>query len=195
MKINSYQFPKSSFLSIEKDFSIIVNKLSSNERLLKLLFYNSSNALKQPDLTQEQKIQVLTTNIKLVPQIKINNELKTYVVVAFDDFAPNATNPEFRNNLLIFDIICHHELWNLSDFQMRPYKIMGEIDSLFNGQRLTGIGKTDFVTCQQLKTGTDYIGFTMVYQVTHGEEDKKETVNPQDWADFVSYFDQEYNND
>jgi hypothetical protein len=33
MKIENYNFPKSSFLSVEKDFEIIVDRICQNKRL------------------------------------------------------------------------------------------------------------------------------------------------------------------
>ena len=37
MKIVKYEYPKSSFLSMEKDYGIIVNAMLKNNRLMKLL--------------------------------------------------------------------------------------------------------------------------------------------------------------
>lgn len=45
MKINNYEFPKSSFLSLEKDFALIVDKIIKNPRLMKLLYYDTREAL------------------------------------------------------------------------------------------------------------------------------------------------------
>jgi hypothetical protein len=45
MRIENYQFPKSSFLSINKDLDIIVSRILKNERLQKLLYYPVRNAL------------------------------------------------------------------------------------------------------------------------------------------------------
>ena len=39
MKINNYLFPKSSFLSIEKDLEIITNAMLKNQRFKKLLHF------------------------------------------------------------------------------------------------------------------------------------------------------------
>jgi len=53
MKIENYQFPKSSFLSIEKDLSIITNLMLKNDRLKKLLYYTTPNALDKAKLTAD----------------------------------------------------------------------------------------------------------------------------------------------
>jgi hypothetical protein len=58
MKIEKYLFPKSSFLSIDKDIDIITSRILKNERLQKLLYYNVPDALKRPNLSDEQKVEL-----------------------------------------------------------------------------------------------------------------------------------------
>jgi hypothetical protein len=53
MKIENYQLPKSSFLSIEKDLSIIANMMLKNDRLKRLLYYTTPDALDKAKLTDE----------------------------------------------------------------------------------------------------------------------------------------------
>jgi len=53
MKIENYQFPKSSFLSMDKDCGIIFNWMTKNERLKKLLYYTTNDCLDRPNLTEE----------------------------------------------------------------------------------------------------------------------------------------------
>ena len=45
MKIETYKFPHSSFLAMEKDMSIIIDYILKNERLKKLLFYTTADCL------------------------------------------------------------------------------------------------------------------------------------------------------
>ena len=51
MKIEGHQIPKSSFLSIEKDIAIIINNLMKNERLKRLLYYTTPDALDRPNIS------------------------------------------------------------------------------------------------------------------------------------------------
>lgn len=193
MKIDNYEIPKSSFLSIEKDFDLIIKKILQSERLKKLLYYNTADALKRPSLTQNQTLELIKNNIKIVPKYYIDNNIQNYIVITFDDFSPNGENPEFRDNLIMFDIVCHVEQWALQDYQLRPYKIAGEIDFLLNNKRLTGIGKTEFIGCHQVTVNADYISLCLAYRAVHGEEDKKGSLNPQEWENFVEEFDLTYN--
>jgi hypothetical protein len=45
MRITNYQFPKSSFLSVEKDMELISNMIFKNTRLQRLLYYTRPDAL------------------------------------------------------------------------------------------------------------------------------------------------------
>jgi hypothetical protein len=56
MKIENYQFPKSSFLSMDKDFGIIFNWMLKNNRLKKLLYYTTSDCLDKPNLSENESI-------------------------------------------------------------------------------------------------------------------------------------------
>ena len=48
MKIQNYTYPKSSFLSIDKDMNIIVDYMIKNDRLKKMLYYTSKDCLDRP---------------------------------------------------------------------------------------------------------------------------------------------------
>jgi hypothetical protein len=53
MKIQNYSYPKSSFLSLEKDLGILVSLFMKNERLKKLIYYTSRDCLSRPNLTED----------------------------------------------------------------------------------------------------------------------------------------------
>lgn len=193
MKIVNYQFPKSSFLSIEKDLEIITNAMLKNSRFKKLLHYNSEDALDKPDLTQEESLALFKKNIKIVPKLYIDNSVLSYIIISFDNFTPNATNPEFRDNIISFDIICHFDQWQLKDFQLRPYRLAAEIDTMFEGKHLTGIGTLEFMGANQLILNDEFAGISLMYQAIHGDEDKKKMPNPADEEQFVKDFNEMYN--
>ena len=132
MKINGVNIPKSSFLSIEKDLEIIVNHLCKNERLKRLLYYTTPDAIDKPNLDDEQMIQLFKKNIKLIPKLYVDGSVLNYIIINFDNFIPNDTNPEFRDNIIEFDIVCHYDQWHLKDYQLRPYRIAAEIDSMID---------------------------------------------------------------
>ena len=188
MKIQTYTYPKSSFLSLEKDMEIITSTMMKNDRLKKLLYYNTKDCMDKPNLTQEQSIEMFGKNIKMVPRIYVDNSLQNYIIISFDNFTPNATNPEFRDNIIEFDIICHFDQWHLKDFQLRPYRIAAELDSIFDGAHLSGIGELEFLGANLMILTDEYAGLCLMYNAIHGEEDRKNMLNPSDEQKFLNDF-------
>ena len=193
MKIESYTYPKSSFLSAEKDMNIIVQLIMKNERLKKMLHYTTRDCLNKPNLTEDETLELFGKNIKIVPKLYVDGSVLNYIIVSFDNFTTNATNPEFRDNIVEFDIICHFDQWHMRDFELRPYKIAAELDSMFNEKRLTGIGKLEFLGANQMILTDEYAGLCVMYQAIHGEEDKQKMPNPNTEEDFVKNFDAMFN--
>lgn len=187
MKIENYHPPKSSFLSINKDMRLLIDKFLANDRLCKLLFYTDSNALNKVKLTDEQKIGMFNKNIKIVPKLYVDGSVLNYMIISFDNFVESG-NPEFRDNIIEFDIICHFDQWQLKDFDLRPYRIAAEIDSMLNGQKLTGIGRIEFLGANQILLTDEFAGICLMYKTYHGEEDKKKMPNPADQEKFEQEF-------
>ena len=188
MKINGVNIPKSSFLSIEKDLEIIVNHLCKNERLKRLLYYTTPDAIDKPNLDDGQMIQLFKKNIKLIPKLYVDGSVLNYIIINFDNFIPNDTNPEFRDNIIEFDIVCHYDQWHLKDYQLRPYRIAAEIDSMIDKTHLTGIGELEFLGANQIILTDEYAGLCLMYTAIHGEEDKKFMPNPNDEERFLKDF-------
>jgi hypothetical protein len=193
MKKIVYTYPHSSFLSMEKDMSLIVNMILKNDRLKKLLYYTSKDCLQQPSLTEDQSLSLFGKNIKIIPRIYVDKEVVNYIAISFDTFSQNRTNPEFRDNIIEFDIVCHYDQWQLKDFALRPYKIAAEIDSMFNEKHLTGIGNLEFISANIISMGDSCACLCLLYRAVHGEEDKKQMPNPIDESEFRENFNQLFN--
>lgn len=187
MRIDGFKQPKSSFLSVEKDTSIIIDSMLKNERLKRLLYYTTQDALDKPNITQKETLGLIGKNIKMIPRLVLDKTVLNYVIVSFKNFGLS-TNPQFRTNVVEFDIICHFDQWQLNDFALRPYKIAAEIDTMFCNQKLTGIGKLEFLGSKIIGINNEYCGLCIFYEAVHGEEDKKNMPNPRDEERFLEDF-------
>lgn len=195
MKKATYQFPKSSFISIEKDMGTIIDMMLKNNRLKKLLYYNLENCLFQENLTEDQSLELIEDGyIRMVPKLYVDKDVLNYIIISFDNFTPNMTNPEFRDNIISFDIICHFNQWQMPNFQLRPYKIAAEIDTLFNNRHLSGIGELQFLGANQILINDEFGGISLMYSAVHGEDDKINSPNELDQEDMDSNFDEIFNN-
>ena len=190
MKIDNVKIPESAFLAQEKDAQIIVNRMAANQRLRKLLYYNTSDALRHPEVNDKAFVEMFGKNIRIIPKLYIDKDVLNYIVITFDNFTPNDENPQFRDNTIEFDIICHYSQWQLDDsFQLRPYRIAAELDSMFYKKHLTGIGQLNFLGAQQILLTDEFAGLCLLYSTIHGGEDKKFMPNPADDQMFIEdYF-------
>ena len=186
-RMNGFQGEfKSSFLSCEKDTESIIRKLfvdskPHSDMLKRLLLINTPDCLN--DMTNQVYInKIKNTSIKdlreqgyirLEPKIKLseNEEVKSYIVISFDNFVPNTTNPEFRDCIVMIDVICHTDYWDIGNYRQRPIKIAGYIDGILNGTKLSGIGSFNFSGCNELVLSENLSGYCLVYDATHGVDD------------------------
>lgn len=170
----------SSFLSCEKDTELILKKLFIESRpysdvLKRLLVVQNKDALDTKYDMNQYSLQRLIEDkyIVLTPKIELpeHDEVKSFIVLSFDKFTPSA-NPEFRNCMLHFDIVCHHDTWELGNYRQRPFKILGYIDGILNKAKLTGIGELEFVGCVYQLVNDDWSFYTLTYQAVHGSDDQ-----------------------
>lgn len=188
--------PQSSFLSYEKDVEIILRKLFIDRKewgdiLKRLLIINTPDCIdKKSELYDfyQNKIDKISFAdlkkegyIRLEPKITMDehNEKKVYLLISFDDFTPNTTNPQFRDCTVAIDIICHNDCWDIYNYQIRPLKIAGYIDGILNECRLTGIGKFHFMGCSYTSVDENLAGYTILYRAVHGSDDQIESKEEQ----------------
>lgn len=178
MKHNSYEYSKSSLLGMPKDAAIIIDRILSNPNLLKLLVYEARDWQSKPVPTGEQIKELFTSHqISSVPRVKIDNKEKTYIRLTYGTIVRNGYNPEYRDNTFGIDIICHYDNWDLGDFELRPYRVAGEIDSMLDKTHLTGIGELEFVSAVPYIYNEEFAGVSLTYLAIRGHEDQKNPVN------------------
>lgn len=187
MKRNTISIPKieSTFLSCEKDTETIIKKLFTSSQphsdvLKRLLVINEKDCL--DNTTSEvynKKIKEMSVAklreegyIKLEPKIRFNEheEVRAYIIISFDNFTPNWSNPEFRDCTITFDIICHTDYWDIGNYRSRPLKIAGYIDGILNECKLSGIGVLNFIKCEQLILDENLSGYSLHYRAIHMTE-------------------------
>ena len=178
---------KSSFLSCEKDTELIIKKLFVDSRpysdeLKRLLLINTKDCL-DDRVNPIYKEKIAKTSIadmanqqyiRIVPELTFgeNEEVKSYIVISFDNFSPADTNEYYRNCIVEIDIICHPDYWDLGNYRLRPLKIAGYIDGILNNTKLTGIGELKFRSCDEIILKDNLCGYCLMYTAVHGNDDK-----------------------
>jgi hypothetical protein len=176
----------SSFLSCEKDSEKIIRKLFVESRpysdyLKRLLLINTKDCL--DDMTNPAYIELIRNTsiqdlhdkkyIRFSPKVEMDEheEAKSYILITFDNFTPNRTNPYYRDCIVEIDIFCHTEYWDIGNFRQRPLKIAGYIDGILNNNKLSGIGTLEFLSCNEIVLNENLSGYCLMYSATHGNDD------------------------
>jgi len=85
----------------------------------------------------------------ITPKIWDDSTEKTsYIVAIFSNFVTNMINPDFKLSTIRFDVACPYDEWVLNEKSLRPYLMMQEIDDMFNGAAMEGIGTLQFVRAE-----------------------------------------------
>lgn len=155
------------FAQIEQELEMIIERFAENQNLLKLLYYNDKDALEKEDITDEKILnEILRQNIKIIPEVKIPERQNSFIIITFDSYEKNYSNPEFIDNTIYIDILCplDEDILRMNKYMLRPQLIMSEIQKEIAESRLTGIGEVEFNNALTLNLGT-YWGYRMNYSV------------------------------
>lgn len=161
----SSSMPQNNFTEVGLNLKKVLNRILKNDDLIKLLYYNTPEVTSQPNLTNEQKVAMINDYIKLVPKLPKDVELKNYLLIQMDQFAAMDGEQVFRTFVLNFDILCNAGNWIMDDYMLRPFKIMHELDSMFNNSKLDSLGPVNFVAANQLVLNEELMGYSMFFRV------------------------------
>lgn len=185
-RIPGSQSLKSSFLSCEKDTEEIIEKLFVEDKelgneLKRLMIINTPDCLydrTNPEYNKkikETSVKDLRDKgyIRLEPKIEFgeHEEIKSYLMITFDNFTPNANNPYYRDCTVMIDVVCDPMCWDVGNYRLRPFQIAGYIDAALNGARLSGIGTLNFLGCNQIVLSENLSGYCLIYSAIHGVDD------------------------
>lgn len=144
----------------------ILNKLSHNQDLCRLLKYQDTTPLKRDDKHPDvDGVDLLNSHLLYVPKYPETGIESSFVMAVFNNFAINPKNPDFKLSHLRFEVVCPYTEWIIEEGNLRPYLIMQEIDNMFNQAKLNGLGNLQFIKAIPLTLSPQMGGYSMVYQI------------------------------
>lgn len=139
------------------------NKVSKNQRICRLLKYQTRN----PFSTEYEDVDgssLLNDQIVIVPKIPDeSSKICSYVIIMFGQSIINPANTDFKIMDLQIQVICPFEEWLLDTNSLRPYLLANEVDKIFNGVTLTGLGKLTFIKSEPLVLSSQLGGYVLHY--------------------------------
>lgn len=181
MKRNVLIEAHSSFLGVPKDIAYVMKMLLSNSNIARLVYHNTPDCLTDPKcaVSSQEIMEMLDSKqICALPKIKVDKNKLTYITINFNNYFPNDSNSFYRDHTIEIRVIVHFDNWNLQNNDLRAYRIAGEIDSMLNGAKMSGIGITNFISATQDVYDEEYGGITLNYRVVRGTEDQDEDKRP-----------------
>ena len=188
----------SSFLFCKRDAQAIIRLLfvDSNpysDYLKRLLVINEKDCLDTTNATYNAKIAEMSPRelikhgyIRLQPRLKFpqHEDMKSYILVTFNDFTPNENNPSYLDYDITFDVFCNIDAWSLTDYALRPLEIAGYIDGIINflnkerlntsnsARVLSGLGIMELRHCGQIVLDQHLSGYSLTYRLIHLPSDQ-----------------------
>lgn len=119
----------------------IIKRLANNQDLVKLLYFTDKDPLSHEDLTEEQiEKEVFQKLIKIVPRVGPTEYSNSIIAMTVSQGTPNENN-EFRDIIINFEIFVPITQWIIKGTNLRPFKIMGEIQKSLVGKKINGLGR------------------------------------------------------
>ena len=145
----------------------IVKRLIANDDLVKLLHYEDADPLGHPALTPEAKEkEIFEKLIKTVPRVGTKDTAKSVVVVYVQRAAKIPGNKEFRNVRILVDVIVPLTQWYIKDTNLRPFAILGQIQSSLDDKTINGLGKISGGDFELNFVTDDVICYQQVFEIT-----------------------------
>lgn len=125
-----------------KNLQKIISRLLANDNLTKLLYYEDRDPLHHENLSQEEKQELVYEKlIRITPRVVDTETNKSIVVCYINNGSKISGNLEFRNIQIVVDIFTPLEQWVIKDSNLRPFAILGEVQSSLSGKTINGLGK------------------------------------------------------
>lgn len=138
----------------------IIRRLLANQNLCKLLYYTDKNPLSHSDF--EDTTILYKDLISFSPRLLPEETAHSYVVPLITSGTGVTGNDEFRQMTIKIYVYVPNKQWAIKDDNLRPFAIIGEIQSSLNRKHINGMGTliggdfkinllTDDMTCYTIE--------------------------------------------
>ncbi len=157
-------------MEMRKNIQDIYKVLTTDETLLRLLYYPAINPLDSPlspskqnilEMPDEEKWAIILDRIMTTPKVDDLVDDKPKCRLLFYAGDRNVTkNYLVADQEFVFDVICH---LNFDEVDQRLTWICDTINDLLFNKRITGVGKVEFKSGRPIGAPNGYIGYRLRY--------------------------------
>ncbi len=158
-------------MRMRESLQTIYRVLTTDETLLRLLYYKPSDSFDNPldsekanilDMDDSQKWAIIQDVIKTTPSVaNLDTEPKCRICM-YHGTRDNNRNYLIANQKIIFDVLVHFDFDNVDQ---RLSWICDRLNELMFDKRITGIGRVGFVRGTIIPSSYEnYIAYRLIYE-------------------------------
>ena len=150
------------FNVVGKNLILFANMILNNQKICKLLYYSNLSPLTQPDIIETDFL--MNKNIRVVPKVPdFDSENGSFIVLLMDEFILDPSNEDMKLVTIRFDIICPMDEWIVNEDSLRPFLIMSELQTIFDGLKINGVGRLRFINAERIVLSENHAGYSMKF--------------------------------
>ena len=121
----------------------MMKRLLANQNLLRLLTYTDKDplALDKADIkANEAYLQGDNGVVRIIPVIGAKENSQSIITLRVLKGVPSMDNPEFLDIYFSIEVFVPNEQWIIKGDNLRPYSILGQIQTSSEGTHINGLG-------------------------------------------------------
>jgi hypothetical protein len=151
---------------LSQNLTLILNKVLTDQSLCKLIAYNDTKPLSQPDISDTKTLML----DRLMPypfdtKAEISDTVQLRVYYIGGDFTSNHVIDETR---VSFDIVVAKSLWLINNGKsaVRPYEIMTKLVEMFHEHSIDTVGILKFKSFRHVPFNAQFDCIQLVAEMT-----------------------------
>ncbi|OME55387.1 hypothetical protein BSK59_12975 [Paenibacillus odorifer] len=144
----------------------IIQRIVSNQDILKAVYYRDQNFLNQPNVDNESVLYKNIFPYNFIPSSPEEvGQVKTYITLSITDYKP-VGGSRFRAGSVYIYTFSHKSLFkvDLPTGDLRVDFIVAGLDEMLSDKRGIGIGELEFVGMKEYIVNQDYQGYVLHYR-------------------------------
>lgn len=142
----------------------IIKRLLADQDLCKFLYYTDKDPLSNPDI--DSKLILDEKLIRVIPKMSPEETGRSILVIVIQNGIKDSGNLEYSNIRININVYVPLEQWTIKNQNLRPFAIIGEIQSALDGKNVNGLGYLHGGDFNLEFVGDDLSSYVVEFQVT-----------------------------
>lgn len=140
-----------------------MNRLIGSQEICKALYYNDTNFLDQPDISNPPSLAYdYIYPYRFIPD-ETQTDVKNYITLSFRSYRDAGVY--FKSGKIYINVLNHVQTIKTDYGWLRYDYLIHNIDLLMNSTLGIGIGKAEFYDADEFYVNKNYVGMYVAYKI------------------------------